>query len=426
MADAAAGDAQKADAKALKLTGLAAKSTDAALPPPGPPASASPHSVNAGRAEMLKAGAPEPATAATATASAGGDGAAAAASATGARMVPLSVSTPAPLPLSRTSPSSRTPRARVAWKRAKAGTFKGGGPMTQQQMRMNDQWMSIVKESGVMSGSLSLRAQRIRAREAGLDRVGHGFVGWQMPLALLFLLISCTWNMGALLDAFTGQVHCTGVGRTTTCTKIDFATLVANNKTSFHPERSFFAGNPGSRGVVAGGSGAGRSNGSGLIVVGGGGGGLGNGSGQPAPGLGGGGGGGSGRRQLSVRDNAGCAALVSRMGCAFDLAGLFPELAAPRGPAAGPLLVSSRCPDHCRPHVFSKKAAAAALQRRGLAESSSSATTMDVSSPMPDRIKMQFQTMLALELVGWLMMAHGIFHRPELERGGGFRDRNPV
>ena len=66
-------------------------------------------------------------------------------------------------------------------------------------------WAALVEQGTFLPKSV--RSRRILAQQQGVDMLGYGFLAWQLPVALLLLLVSMTWSLGALLDTFNGQVH---------------------------------------------------------------------------------------------------------------------------------------------------------------------------------------------------------------------------
>lgn len=293
---------------------------------------------------------------------------------------------------------------------------------------------------GMREETIVPRTDRSRARAEGLDHLGYGFVGWQMPLALLLIVMSCTWTVGALLDSFTGQTTCeTGPGgRVAHCRTENFASLYADGRTSPHPHHAARYGgqfdqsraasrrprampdstgapgpNPQPTSPRPAGPAPGPSPGS---VSG------------PGPGPGPSG---SGRRILqsqadgsdSVADSR-CLALVAAVGCDFDLQSLFNEQA--------PSLVSlhlsaSSCRRFCQPVPrrtrTSKPWSPLPVQRvvkpalrRTLAE--------ETNGVHPDNIRLRLAIVLSMYIINLLLLSNGIHRHPAIELHAGFSGPN--
>ena len=272
--------------------------------------------------------------------------------------------------------------------------------------------------------SIDPRTDRSRARAEGLDHLGYGFVGWQMPLALLFVMMSCTWSVGALLDSFAGQTTCESGpgGRVAKCRTESFASLYADGRISLHPghaahhggqfdERRAAARRPRVQDPTVAPPPAPAPG--------------------PIPGPSGPGGPGpgpshtTGRRMLesemasahSAADRS-CATLIAAVGCDFDFGALFSG--AGQVPLANLQLSTSSCKHLCQrqgsnPLASSTLPPMKRTTRRVLAEE---------EGVHPDSIRWQLVLSLAVGVVNLLFLSNGIQRHPEISLHGGFSGRN--
>ncbi len=84
----------------------------------------------------------------------------------------------------------------------------------------------------------SLRTKQVLARIKNVDRIGYGFGGWQCPLAVMIRVISISWDLAVLLDAFDGQLRCENRGQN--CSRVSIASLLEQGTTSLHPAHNNF------------------------------------------------------------------------------------------------------------------------------------------------------------------------------------------
>ena len=142
-------------------------------------------------------------------------------------------------------------------KRRKGGKKQGSGRQhgrSREQSRVvaRQRWANVREEHAatdqrwnVMARELerhglvpSLKAKRVIARSRNVDRIGYGFGGWQCPLAVMIRVISISWDLAVLIDAFDGQLHCENEGKN--CTRVAFEALLERETTSLHPAHNKF------------------------------------------------------------------------------------------------------------------------------------------------------------------------------------------
>ena len=104
-------------------------------------------------------------------------------------------------------------------------------------------WGFVSHELEKMGLKPSKKSAIVTAKFQGLDRIGHGFAGWQAPLTVMTRLFSTIWSLGALMDAFgQGQLSCElavrGVSGPLRCERQTMAELLALNRTSVYPGTS--------------------------------------------------------------------------------------------------------------------------------------------------------------------------------------------
>ena len=101
-------------------------------------------------------------------------------------------------------------------------------------------WGFVSHELEKMGLKPSKKSAIVTAKFQGLDRIGHGFAGWQAPLTVMTRLFSTIWSLGALMDGFgQGQLSCElanrGVSGPLRCERQTMAELLALNRTSVYP-----------------------------------------------------------------------------------------------------------------------------------------------------------------------------------------------
>jgi hypothetical protein len=283
-------------------------------------------------------------------------------------------------------------------------------------------WSSMVRDTHMhsFSATTSRRHQRMEAREKHEDRIGYGLVGPALPPAVLCVMISALWVCGSLMDSFSGQIKCEGVGRILTCEKQFMGDLLKNNQTSVHAGHSRmprYTGKDSYYAAVGGGGGWGGAGGSGA------------GKSPKAP-LG-------GRRQLSDAAAAAaaaapsaatskrCEALIALLGCDFDTASLLGEAqrawlmtrVASSSSSSTTRLGSGPCAAHCPAHSAREVAGLVTpreANKRQLLEDGGGG-----DSAHPSTIKSGLIAALVAELVVVVVLCEGLFRHPLVQGAPG-------
>lgn len=130
--------------------------------------------------------------------------------------------------------------SQLAHEHVKVVHHAGTNTMRKQYMPSQARWSQLSHYTETMGLVHSTKSSMLIAKFRGLDRVGHGFAGWQAPLIIFGRLFSAVCTLFALIDVFgNGQLACNEMvdeGPFHVCTRTKMVELLALNQTSVYPD----------------------------------------------------------------------------------------------------------------------------------------------------------------------------------------------
>ena len=131
-----------------------------------------------------------------------------------------------------------------AWHDVEHVKVTGEGKKAQHEyVPSQARWKFIQSQVDTMGLKSSAKSAAVTAKFRGLDRVGHGFAGWQAPLIVLMRILSLLWTLCALVDTFgRGQLACNETPKRSQqaaatpreCSWVAFGDILALNQTSIY------------------------------------------------------------------------------------------------------------------------------------------------------------------------------------------------